>query len=145
MNCVTVRNALAFEDATLAIDPDALREHLRGCASCRAEHFDVVALFCLRAASRPSSRWSGRLAAAAIAILGVGFALSRVEPTPRANTVATARVTRANTPPRVVPPSPRAVSRIDGVTHELVAYAHGRERAVDRVTRRVERAPGVQR
>lgn len=135
MNCAAIAKALAFEDVTLAIDPIAMREHLRACYACRAEHGDLVALFGIAAApARRVPHGTLRIAAAA-ALLWCAGALIHVDAPPRANAPDAPGITNASPLAR-----PRSVERVDALTHEVVAFAHGRERSLERVTRTIVRA-----
>ncbi|MBK6938982.1 MAG: hypothetical protein IPH13_02075 [Planctomycetes bacterium] len=150
MNCAAVAKALAFEDVTLAIDPIAMREHLRACSACRAAHGDLVALFGIAAAPvRRDSHGTLRIAAAA-ALLWCAGALIHVDAPPRASAPDTPR-TAALRPraPGITNASPlarpRSVERVDALTHEVVAFAHGRERSLEKVTRTIVRARSASR
>lgn len=150
MNCADVAQALAFEDATLAIDPIAMREHLRACAACRAEHGDLVALFGVDAApARRVPHRSLRIAAAA-ALLLFTSALIRLEPPPRSSAAVTAPTETLDTRGRGTAHAsplarPRSVDRVDALTREVVALAHGRERSLETVTRTTIRARSASR
>lgn len=150
MNCAAVAKALAFEDATLAIDPIAMREHLRACAACRAEHGDLVALFAVAAApARRAPHRALRLAAAA-ALLIVTGALIRLDPPLRSSASVTPPTEALDTRARGIAHAsplarPRSVDRVDALTREVVAHAHGRERSLETVTRTTIRARSASR
>ncbi|MBL8768629.1 MAG: hypothetical protein JNL94_14730 [Planctomycetes bacterium] len=152
MNCSTVAQALAFEDSTRTIDPTALRDHLRSCPACRAEHFDLAALFSVAPSSASTPRFQAwRLAAAAALLVTAAFALLGPN-APNAPDVPSRRTawsgvdapdTRVSfavaTHSTVASSVARAADRRGSVTREIVVHSNGRERAVDRVTRHVER------